>query len=100
MKFINSPGKGSSPSIQDTPEQIRKKVATKKDPKKSQKRETKSRTLPQSEQSSHRKPDTSNNSEHEVLTGSSYAGPSCPKVYEEIIQGLEAEVRKHIRVEH
>ena len=33
-------------------------------------------------------------------TESSYGGPSCPKVYEEIIQGLEADVRKHIRMEH
>ena len=24
----------------------------------------------------------------------------CPPVYEEIIQGLEADVRKHIRIEH
>jgi hypothetical protein len=31
---------------------------------------------------------------------SSYGGPSCPKIYEEIIQGLEADVRKHIRMEH
>lgn len=26
--------------------------------------------------------------------------PSCPRVYEEIIQQLEADVRKHIRIEH
>jgi hypothetical protein len=25
---------------------------------------------------------------------------SCPKVYEEIIQKLEADIRKHIRIEH
>lgn len=26
--------------------------------------------------------------------------PSCPRIYEEIIQGLEADIRKHIRIEH
>ena len=26
--------------------------------------------------------------------------PSCPRIYEEIIQQLEADVRKHIRIEH
>lgn len=26
--------------------------------------------------------------------------PSCPRVYEEIIQQLEADIRKHIRIEH
>lgn len=31
---------------------------------------------------------------------SSFGGPSCPKVYEEIIQELEADIRKHIRMEH
>ena len=25
---------------------------------------------------------------------------SCPKIYEEIIQKLEADIRKHIRIEH
>ena len=34
------------------------------------------------------------------MSSSSYGGPSCPKVYEEIIQGLEADIRKHIRMEH
>ena len=33
------------------------------------------------------------------LSGSSVA-ESCPPVYEEIIQQLEADVRKHIRIEH
>jgi hypothetical protein len=31
---------------------------------------------------------------------SSYGGPSCPRVYEEIIQELEGDIRKHIRMEH
>ena len=31
---------------------------------------------------------------------SSLGGPSCPRVYEEIIQQLEADIRKHIRIEH
>lgn len=31
---------------------------------------------------------------------SSYVMEDCPPVYEEIIQGLEADVRKHIRIEH
>lgn len=31
---------------------------------------------------------------------SSFEGPSCPRVYEEIIQELEADIRKHIRMEH
>ena len=26
--------------------------------------------------------------------------PSCPRIYEDIIQQLEADVRKHIRIEH
>ena len=26
--------------------------------------------------------------------------PSCPRIYEELIQQLEADVRKHIRIEH
>lgn len=26
--------------------------------------------------------------------------PSCPRIYEEIIQQLEADIRKHIRIEH
>lgn len=26
--------------------------------------------------------------------------PSCPKIYEEIIQQLESDIRKHIRIEH
>lgn len=33
-------------------------------------------------------------------TDSSFGGPACPRVYEEIIQGLEADIRKHIRMEH
>jgi len=33
-------------------------------------------------------------------TNSSFGGPSCPRIYEEIIQGLEADIRKHIRMEH
>ena len=37
----------------------------------------------------------------DALSTSSMGGcPSCPRVYEEIIQGLEADVRKHIRIEH
>lgn len=47
---------------------------------------------------SHR-PQKSNIS-NDSFTDSSLGGPSCPKVYEEIIQGLEADVRKHIRIEH
>ena len=34
------------------------------------------------------------------MSASSYGGPSCPKVYEEIIQDLEGDIRKHIRMEH
>ena len=26
--------------------------------------------------------------------------PSCPRIYEEMIQQLEADIRKHIRIEH
>ena len=26
--------------------------------------------------------------------------PSCPTIYEDIIQQLEADIRKHIRIEH
>lgn len=32
-------------------------------------------------------------------TGTNRYDP-CPKVYEEMIQGLEADIRKHIRIEH
>lgn len=36
----------------------------------------------------------------EDSSASSYGGSACPRVYEEIIQELEGEVRKHIRMEH
>lgn len=32
-------------------------------------------------------------------TGTNRYDP-CPKVYEEMIQGLEGDIRKHIRIEH
>ena len=47
---------------------------------------------------SHRK--DKSNASNESFTDSSLGGPSCPRIYEEIIQQLEADVRKHIRIEH
>lgn len=44
------------------------------------------------------KPETGDNSERSTI--SSKLGVECPKIYEEIIQKLEADVRKHIRIEH
>ena len=47
------------------------------------------------------KPETGANSERSTI--SSKVGGSqfnCPKIYEEIIQKLEADIRKHIRIEH
>ena len=37
---------------------------------------------------------------NESFTDSSLGGPGCPRVYEEMIQQLEADIRKHIRIEH
>ena len=37
---------------------------------------------------------------HDEQASSYEDSPSCPRVYEEIIQQLEADVRKHIRIEH
>jgi len=47
---------------------------------------------------SHRK--DKSEASNDSFTDSSLGGPSCPRVYEEMIQQLEADVRKHIRIEH
>jgi tRNA U34 5-carboxymethylaminomethyl modifying enzyme MnmG/GidA len=46
-----------------------------------------------------KKPETGENSERSTYS-SKLDGNSCPKVFEEIIQKLEADIRKHIRIEH
>lgn len=37
---------------------------------------------------------------HDEQASSYDDNPSCPRIYEEIIQQLEADIRKHIRIEH
>ena len=63
--------------VEDTPQNFRDKVKKK----------------PRTEVGSQR-------SERVSESGSSICDVTCPRIYEEIIQGLEAEVRKHIRIEH
>jgi hypothetical protein len=55
---------------------------------------------PNFKQSSNNNSQSYSETDNEDGSYSSYGGPSCPKAYEEIIQGLEADIRKHIRMEH
>ena len=66
-----------SVSVNDTPDKIRKKL---------------SKVSPRKSCDMNKFPDNS--------SCSSAGAPSCPRIYEEIIQGLEADIRKHIRIEH
>ena len=83
--------------MEDTPPQLKAKAKRNSQMVMSGQHETQSQRVGGAEKS-HRK-DKSNVS-NDSYTDSSLGGPSCPRVYEEIIQQLEADIRKHIRIEH
>ena len=71
-------------SINDTPDKIKRKQAK----------------LAKSARAHSRKESRDIDKFPDNQSTSSAGAPSCPKVFEEIIQGLEADIRKHIRIEH
>ena len=73
--------KSINASVNETPEKIKKKLA-----------------MTERQRSAKRSCDFTKFPENQSISSAGH--PSCPRVYEEIIQGLEADIRKHIRIEH
>lgn len=83
--------------MEDTPPQLKAKAKRNSQMVMSGHHETQSQRVGGAEKS-HRK--DKSNASNDSFTDSSLGGPSCPRVYEEMIQQLEADIRKHIRIEH
>lgn len=90
VKSLRDSDKKDRKHFEETPTQIKQKVKRNKDSKKD--------GVPGGVLEDDHNKSISQNSDG--YTTSSFGGPACPKVYEEIIQGLEADIRKHIRMEH
>ena len=90
VKSLRAGDKKDRKHFEETPTQIKQKVRNNKDSKKD--------GVPGGVLEDEHNKSISQCSDG--YTSSSFGGPSCPKVYEEIIQGLEADIRKHIRMEH
>lgn len=76
-------------SVQETPKQIRQKMLKEKG---------RQHSMP--EQLTKDEGPNTDRSRSSAISSQTADCPACPKVYEEIIQKLEADIRKHIRIEH